>query len=166
MFDELTKLGRGLGAHGFTTISAIDADDGSGRYYFECDMRPKRLGGFFALLRGGPGTENSPMVQRTEVLTKASATATADNSSEEMTIPYFLRMRSLDLLRNRFGAWRFIPRADARLLRRLLLGEGGFYAGGAGKAPGSAPNEGQAAAHAHRRRISAALTHRGYAAHT
>lgn len=40
IFQELEILGKALGAHGFVNISCIDASDGTGRYFFEADMRP------------------------------------------------------------------------------------------------------------------------------
>ncbi len=36
-------------------------------------------------------------------------------------IPYFLRLECWELLTNRYAVWQFIPFADARLVRRLLL---------------------------------------------
>jgi hypothetical protein len=38
-----------------------------------------------------------------------------------LTIPYFLRLDSWELLTNRYAVWQSIPFADAQLVRRLLL---------------------------------------------
>jgi len=118
VFDEVAALGRALGIHGFTNTSCIDAADGSGRTFFEVDLRPNvwvdfsRFFGEDAALRirnwfAGHGS-----------LSKANA---ASARTTAVNIPYFLRLDTLALLTNRHGVWRYIPFADARLVRRLLL---------------------------------------------
>jgi len=53
-------------------------------------------------------------------LTKANAGRRGAGQAP-LTIPYFLRLGSWELLTNRYAVWQFIPLADARLVRRLLL---------------------------------------------
>lgn len=120
VFAELTALGPALGADGFVNIGCIDAADRSGRYYFEADMRPNVWADFSVFY----GEDAAPRIRtwfsdRTR-LTKENA-APIDSARAPVTIPYFLRLGLLELLTNRYRVWEFIPFADQRLVRRLLI---------------------------------------------
>lgn len=120
VFDELSEIGRALGAHGFTSLTCIEADDGSGRYYFECDMRPNVWTDFSVYY----GEDSAPRIRNWFVngtrLTKENAISARERPTE-MTIPYFLRLPVFDLLTNRYDAWKFIPSADPRVVHRLFV---------------------------------------------
>ena len=118
-FTELSALGNVLGASGFVNITCIEATDGT-RHYIEADMRPNAWADFSRFF----GEDAAPRIRdwfgNHVRLAKGNA-ARADARQAPMTIPHFLRLGSWELLTNRYRVWRFIPFADARLVRRLLL---------------------------------------------
>jgi hypothetical protein len=119
IFTELSALGNVLGASGFVNITCIEAADGT-RHYIEADMRPNAWADFSRFF----GEDASPRIRdwfgSRVRLTKANA-ALVGARQAPLTIPYFLWLRSWELLTNRYAVWQFIPFADARLVRRLLL---------------------------------------------
>jgi ATP-grasp domain len=119
IFTELSALGNVLGASGFVNISCIEGPDGM-RHYIEADMRPNAWADFSRFF----GEDAAPRIRdwfcSRVRLTKANA-ARLGAGQARLTIPHFLRLRRWELLTNRYGVWQFIPLADARLVRRLLL---------------------------------------------
>ena len=118
VFEEVAALGRALDANGFVNISCIEAEDGSGRYFFEADMRPnvwvdvsrfygedaaERIRGWFA---------------EGEYLRRESIGGAA--SCVPVLIPYFKRIARWELLVNRYNVWRFIPWIETSVVLRLL----------------------------------------------
>jgi len=119
IFTELGTLGNVLGASGFVNITCIKGADGI-RHYIEADMRPNAWADFSRFF----GEDAAPRIRNwfsSRVrLTKANAGRRGAGQAP-LTIPYFLRLGSWELLTNRHAVWQFIPLADARLVRRLLL---------------------------------------------
>jgi hypothetical protein len=119
IFTELRALGNVLGASGFVNITCIEAADGT-RHYIEADMRPNAWADSSRFF----GEDAAPRIRdwfgSRVRLTKANATRVGAGQAP-LTIPYFLRLGSWELLTNRYAVWQFIPFADARLVRRLLL---------------------------------------------
>jgi ATP-grasp domain len=119
IFAELSALGNVLGASGFVNIACIEGTDGV-RHYIEADMRPNTWADFSRFF----GEDAAPRIRNWFCsharLTKASAVRLGARQAP-LTIPYFLRLDTWELLTNRYAVWRFIPLADARLVRRLLL---------------------------------------------
>jgi hypothetical protein len=118
VFDEMAALGQALGAHGFVNISAIDAADGSGRYFFEADLRPNVWVDF-------PAYFGEDVAARIRAWFRQRVRLSPENAvspqTQPMLLPYFLRLGFFELLCGRYGVWNYIPFADARLVRRLLL---------------------------------------------
>ncbi len=108
-----------LGASGFVNITCIEAADGTG-HYIEADMRPNAWADFSRLFREDAAPRIRDWFGSRIRLTKASA-ARIGAGQAPLTIPYFLRLGCWELLTNRYAVWQFIPFADARLVRRLLL---------------------------------------------
>jgi hypothetical protein len=119
IFVELSALGDALGASGFVNIACIEGAGGM-RHYIEADMRPNAWADCSRFF----GEDAAPRIRdwfcSRARLTKTSA-ARLGAGQAPLTIPYFLRLDTWELLINRYGVWRFIPLADARLVRRLLL---------------------------------------------
>lgn len=119
IFTELAALGNVLGASGFVNITCIKAADGT-RHYIEADMRPNAWADFSRFI----GEDAAPRIRDWFVsrirLTKAN-TAWVGAGQVPLMISYFLRLECWELLTNRYAVWQFIPFADARLVRRLLL---------------------------------------------
>jgi len=126
VFSELKALGRALDAEGFVSITAIEAADSGGRYYFEADMRPNawvdfsRFYGEDAALRIGRWFADGTVLRKESV--------GAADGVKPITIPYFSRVKRWELLVNRFGVWRFIPWADCGVVLSLLSSRLGMLA--------------------------------------
>ena len=119
IFTEVAALGNVLGASGFVNITCIKAADGT-RNYIEADMRPNAWADFSRFF----GEDAAPRIRdwfgSRVRLTMANA-AGVGAGQVPLMIPYFLRLECWELLTNRYAVWQFIPFADARLVRRLLL---------------------------------------------
>jgi hypothetical protein len=118
VFEELAALGRVLDADGFVSISCLDAADGSGRYYFEADMRPNVWVDVSRFYGEDASTRIRGWFADGETLSKQNFEKT--EGCVPVTIPYFLRLEWWELLVNRYGAWRFIPWTEWNLVLRLL----------------------------------------------
>lgn len=119
IFDELTHLQQALGINGFTNIACIEAADGSGRYYFEVDLRANAWVDhprFF-------GEDPAERIRNwySSRLPLAPQRITVRGKSEPITIPYFLRVSFGELLLNRHRVWRYIPFDDRTVVLRLLV---------------------------------------------
>ncbi len=119
IFTELSALGNVLAASGFVNINCIEAADGT-RHYIEADMRPYAWADFSRFFGEDAALRIRDWFGSHVRLTKANA-ARVGAGQAPLTIPYFLRLGSWELLTNRHAVWQFIPFADARLVRRLLL---------------------------------------------
>ena len=118
VFTELAALGRALGANGFSNISCIDAADGSGRYYFEADLRPNVWADFSRFYGEDAAVRIRNWFVRRTTLTRENASTRRE--SAPILIPYFLRLEFRDLVMNRYKVWRFIPLADPLIVLSLL----------------------------------------------
>lgn len=119
VFTELAALGRVLGADGFVTITCCEAEDGSGRYYFEADMRPNVWIDYPTYFGDDPAERIRKWFRSRECLTKESAGTRAVQAP--ITIPYFLRIQLWELIVNRYQAWKFIPFAEPVIVCYFLL---------------------------------------------
>ncbi|MGH9599089.1 MAG: hypothetical protein ACRD27_04455 [Terracidiphilus sp.] len=119
VFEELAALGRVIDAGGFTTISCIEAADGSGRYYIEADMRPN----VWTYFPGFYGDDPAPRIRN---WFSTGACLTSDSLQPAapcvpVTMAYFMRLGWDELLINRYRVWRHLPPDGAYLVLRLLL---------------------------------------------
>ena len=119
VFDEIRALGKALGADGFCNICCIDADDGSGRWFVEADMRPNvwidtphYLGEELAVRIAGAFRKGEKLQLPHEALPELLP---------DRQIPYFLRLSPLELLLNRYSVWRYVPTEDLTILLRVLF---------------------------------------------
>ncbi len=114
IFDELVRLGRTLAANGFSNISCVEAADGSGRYYFEADLRPNVWIEF-------PGYFGEDPAERIRAwFTSGTCLSPRSVKRQEpcvpVTMPYFLRMKFWEVLTNRYGVWKYISLADPMVI--------------------------------------------------
>lgn len=114
IFDELKAIGKALSAHGFVTISCIEANDGSGRYYFEADKKPNAWFGYTRFIGEDPvdNIKNWFLHKKSFSLPYPVATTYPYG----LTIPLFLRMNSLEICINRYNVLRFIPSYGKKLV--------------------------------------------------
>jgi len=114
VFTELTRLGRALDANGFSNISSIEAADGSGRYYFEADLRPNVWIDFPKYFGEDPAPQIRAWFRSGTCLSLESLKRS--EPCVPVTLPYFLRMKWWEVLTNRYGVWRYISLADPMLM--------------------------------------------------
>lgn len=110
IFDELARLGHTLGANGFTNISCIEAADGSGRYYFEADLRPNVWVEY-------PNNFGEDPAERVRAWFARGTRLSAQSLKRRepclpVTMAYFIRMKFRDVLMNRYGVWKTLPFAE------------------------------------------------------
>jgi hypothetical protein len=105
--DELRRVGKALGSHGFTSIGCMHSEQDNKRYYFEADMRPnlwidqpRYLGEDWGRIihrhfAGGdaPGRPRSFDFQ----------------FPKQVLIPHYLRLTLAELIFNRYRVWRYLP---------------------------------------------------------
>ena len=114
ILDELTRLGSALGANGFSNIRCIEAADGSGRYYFEADLRPN------VWIESSKYLGDDP-AERIRAWFTSGTCLSAENLKRQdpcapITLPFFLRMSFWEVLTNRYGVWKYIPMADPMVI--------------------------------------------------
>jgi len=122
VFDELTRIGKALGADGFANISCIRSRQDNRRYYFEADMRPTAWA-YHSKYLGEPLAENirnyfdcGQIPEYTGIVNK--------NYPEQLTIPLFIRMKLWELIINRYSVWKYRPEKSIIskvLTRRIRL---------------------------------------------
>jgi hypothetical protein len=120
---ELHELGEALGASGFVSISAMEAADGSGRYFFEADMRPTvwvdvtRLYGddVAGRIRGWFECRESMMGQGYGPAGRGEGLALPP-----VRLAHFQRLKIWELMINRYGVWATIPWVEWRMVLALV----------------------------------------------
>jgi len=115
VFEELTNIGKALGADGFANISCIRTRDDNKRYYFEADMRPTAWA-YHSKYVGEPISENirnyfdhGQILEYTGIVNKSYP--------EQLTIPLFIRMKPWELIINRYSVWKYKP--DRSIISRI-----------------------------------------------
>ncbi|MFP5276233.1 MAG: hypothetical protein ACLGPM_03880 [Acidobacteriota bacterium] len=116
---ELSRLGTALRANGFSNISCIEAADGTGRYYFEADLRPNAWADYSRHFERDQAGRIRRWFDAGTCLTPESVAP--QGACTPVIIPCCLRMPLWDLIRNRYGVWKYIPFADPRVTLQLLL---------------------------------------------
>ena len=116
LFQELTHIGKVLGAHGFTNIGCIQFE--GRRFYFETDMRPTVWVEFPRFFGEDPAIRIEKWFSNKETL--SYPVLASPNQPSQILLPYFLRLKRLELLLNRYDVWKFIPRDDPKLIIKLL----------------------------------------------
>ncbi|MDH3240210.1 MAG: ATP-grasp domain-containing protein [Alphaproteobacteria bacterium] len=117
VFDELRALGRALGANGFVNITCVKSVADQKRYFFEADMRPNVWVNHPRYLGDDPAGYVSRYFSNGDVLTDPPAAPAG--SSHETVLPYFPRMKVLDLLTNRYRCWSYLP--DERFIVVIVV---------------------------------------------
>ena len=107
VFDELDRLGKALGAHGFANISCIHSDQDQKLYFIEADMRPNAWINFPRYFGDDSAIRIANYFTSGQVL---EYPCKIDKRFPEKTIlPLFLRLNLWEIILNRYGVWRYIP---------------------------------------------------------
>jgi hypothetical protein len=117
VFQELAQIGKVLGAHGFTNIGCLQFE--GRRFYFEADMRPTVWVEFPRFFGEDPALRIEKWFSHKQIL--RYPVPALPNQPSQTRLPYFLRLKRLDLVLNRHHVWKFIPKDDPKLIVKLLL---------------------------------------------
>jgi hypothetical protein len=109
IFDEMRRLGRAIGAHGFVNVSAIQGDGGH-RYFFEADMRPTTWVNAPRFFGDDPAIRISRYFSCGEAM--AGPGPVRPEFPDPILIPYFSRIRLWEFAINRYRSWSYLPDAD------------------------------------------------------
>ena len=103
---EVRELGRVLGINGFANISCIRATADGKHYFFECDVRPTAWMGFTRYIGDDPvGALRQYFRDGTTLALPRVRNAAFP---VQRVVPYPFRLTLLEILRNRYGVWRFL----------------------------------------------------------
>lgn len=118
--DELNKLGRTLGLHGFANISCIRSDEDGKYYYFEADVRPNVWVNFPYYLNDDPAKAINHFFMTNEIW--LGEARTHKGSIHQLQIPYVFRLSFLEISSNKYRVWKY--------MQEYSLGEISFYFAG------------------------------------
>jgi len=116
IFHELAHIGKALGIHGFTNISCIQSQ--ARRFYFEVDVRPNVWVEFPRFFREDPAIRIREWFSHKKTL--SYPVPSLPNQPQKILLPYFLRLKRSELLFNRYGVWKYIPKDDLQLIFTLV----------------------------------------------
>jgi hypothetical protein len=119
IFDELTLLGKAIGAHGFVNISCIQSEQDNKRYFFEADMRPNVWVDFPKYFGNDPATHIAKYFSSGNTLNYPYPINPA--YGEKILLPFFLRVSLWELALNRYNVWRYVPRNNALIAVYLMI---------------------------------------------
>jgi hypothetical protein len=109
IFDEMRRLGRAIGAHGFANVSTMQTDDGC-HYFFEADMRPNVWVNAPRFFGDDPAVRVSRYFSHGEAM--AGPGPVHPEFPDRIVIPYFSRIKLWELAVNRYRCWSYLPDAD------------------------------------------------------
>ncbi|OZB49181.1 MAG: hypothetical protein B7X60_02075 [Polynucleobacter sp. 39-45-136] len=105
VFEQLRKLGRALGAHGFANITSL-RDYGSGKHFLvEADMRPNVWVDYARYLGNDPAQAIRKFFDSGSIL--GDKQFSQASYPKQLKIPYIYRLTALEILTNRHNVWRF-----------------------------------------------------------
>jgi hypothetical protein len=117
IFRELAHIGKVLGLHGFTNTACI-ASEGR-RFYFEVDVRPNVWVDAPKYFGEDPSIRIQKWFLDKEIL--RYPVPLVPNQPKAMRIPYFLRLKWMELVFGRYDVWKFIPSGNWRLIFALVV---------------------------------------------
>lgn len=118
IFPELQALGKAVGAHGFSNVTAILSETDGQRYYIECDLRPNVWADYGRLM----GNDAAPAFRNWFLHRQPMTWPQPHDDAFPATsvIPYLARLSAWELLTNRYRAWDFTT-PDATLRDHLMV---------------------------------------------
>jgi hypothetical protein len=108
VFDELARLGKALGAHGFTNTTCIHSNQDQKLYFFEADMRPNVWVDFTKYF----GDDSAIRIAEYFTSGRVLEYPCRPNNKypEKILLPHFFRIKLWELIVNRYSAWKYIPK--------------------------------------------------------
>jgi hypothetical protein len=107
VFDELSLIGKALGADGFVNMSSIRCSYDNKLYFFEADMRPNMWTGYSRYF----GDDLADVI-RCHFTTGETATYPYPFNPaypEQVLISHYSRISLIELVLNRYQIWRHLP---------------------------------------------------------
>jgi hypothetical protein len=108
VFQELNSLGKALGINGFVNITCIKSYLDNRHYYFEADVRPTTWLGYTKYFGDNLAIRLKNYLKQRVPL--SYPVAIDINYPIKVIMPYPLRLRTFELLTNRYSAWKYIPK--------------------------------------------------------
>lgn len=110
-------LGKALHANGFVNVTYIETKDGK-RYCIEADMRPNAWMGISHFLYYDPATAIANWFAKQE--TFADRKVVKAVAEEDIVLPFFHRMKPIEIVFNRYKLWKYIPFEDRQMMIAIL----------------------------------------------
>lgn len=104
LFDELSEIGRALGANGFVNVGCIESSSDNNRYYFEADMRPTVWVEYPKYLQDDPALKINDYFNNGKLLPR---TGNKKILHANVLLPYLPRMQWLHIVINRYQCWHY-----------------------------------------------------------
>ena len=118
LFDELSEIGRALGANGFVNVGCIESSSDNNRYYFEADMRPTVWVEYPKYLQDDPALKINDYFNNGKLLTRIGNKKILHAN---VLLPYLPRMHWLHIVINRYQCWHYFNNyMGFRFLQMLL----------------------------------------------
>jgi hypothetical protein len=107
VFDELSLIGKALGADGFVNISSIRRSYDNKLYFFEADMRPNLWTGYSRYF----GDDLAEAIRRYFTTGEIAAYPCAFNPAhpQQVLISHYSRISLGELILNRYQVWKHLP---------------------------------------------------------
>lgn len=124
VFEQMRKLGRALGANGFTNITCLRDQSNGKHYLIEADMRPNVWVDYSRYM----GDDLAQAIKKYFDLgvTLSDLQAFRVGYPLQLKIPYLYRLTALDVLTNRHKVWSFCESAELveilfTLLKKVIV---------------------------------------------
>ena len=107
VFEELSLVGKALGANGFVNMSSIRCNYDNKLYFFEADMRPNMWTGYSRYF----GDDLADVIKRHFTTGETTTYPYSFNPAypEQVLISHFSRISLIELGLNRYRIWRHLP---------------------------------------------------------
>jgi predicted ATP-grasp superfamily ATP-dependent carboligase len=107
VFDELSLIGKALGADGFVNMSSIRCSYDNKLYFFEADMRPNMWTGYSRYF----GDDLANVIKRYFTTGETVTYPYPFNPAypEQVLISHYSRISLIELVLNRYRIWRHLP---------------------------------------------------------
>ena len=119
VFDELSLVGKALGANGFVNMSSIRCNYDNKLYFFEADMRPNMWTGYSRYF----GDDLADVIKRHFTTGETTTYPYSFNPAypEQVLISHFSRISLIELGLNRYRIWRHLPENFLYIMLRYKI---------------------------------------------
>jgi GT2 family glycosyltransferase len=121
VINELIELGCQLGIDGFANITCIHSNIDNRRFYIEADLRPNAWIDYGKYI----GEDISLSIHNFFVTGKLFTAPKTQNLNfpKTLLVPHLYKLSQLNILCNKYNAWRYIPALDQREFLHYLISQ-------------------------------------------